>query len=311
MSVKIPMPMPVLLLLAGLSIQGCTPFILGRDIEPTDLSPIKPGAARTDIERVLGTPKVTCAAPSRETEVVTYLYDRGARGADFGVMFVLAYMIQGGWALEPIMTPLALSTRNEDVKKQLGRIRIIYGPDDTVVGVQELRSATGDIEKLEANFCQIWLNQEMPIEELRQLSWEELLAQAESGELELKELRAQAEHGDPEAQYMLGNTLRLKGELAEARKWWCLAANQSHGKAQERIGDEYRYGRVTEGEPDYVRAYMWYDLAASNGNIQAFPNKVNAAGKMTPEQIAEAERLATEWQPGSCEPEIGATTSAN
>jgi hypothetical protein len=114
-----------------------------------------------------------------------------------------------------------------------------------------------------------------------------------------------------QAQYELGNTLRLMGELAEARKWWCMAANQSHGKAQERIGDEYRYGRVTDGEPDYVRAYMWYDLAASNGSIQAFPNKVNAAGKMTPEQIAEAERLAREWESGPCEPEVSATTSAN
>jgi TPR repeat protein len=52
----------------------------------------------------------------------------------------------------------------------------------------------------------------------------------------------------------------------------------------------YRHGH---GVPqDYVRAHMWYNLAASRG-LDAFWRNAMAA-KMTPAQIAEAQRLASE-----------------
>ena len=51
-----------------------------------------------------------------------------------------------------------------------------------------------------------------------------------------------------------------------------------------------------EGVPqDYVQAHKWFDLAASRG-IDAARNKRDIVGeRMTPEQIAEAQRLAREW----------------
>ena len=48
---------------------------------------------------------------------------------------------------------------------------------------------------------------------------------------------------------------------------------------------------------DYVLAHMWFNLAASGGYKNANSNRDNVAGEMTPEQIAEAQKLAREWQP--------------
>ncbi len=51
-----------------------------------------------------------------------------------------------------------------------------------------------------------------------------------------------------------------------------------------------------QGVPqDYVQAHMWLNLAAANGNEQAKGNRDIAAGLMTGEEIAEAQKLAREW----------------
>jgi TPR repeat protein len=51
-----------------------------------------------------------------------------------------------------------------------------------------------------------------------------------------------------------------------------------------------------QGVPkNYVAAYMWYNLAVAQGNIGASQNKDVVKQWMTPEQIAEAERLTQEW----------------
>ena len=48
---------------------------------------------------------------------------------------------------------------------------------------------------------------------------------------------------------------------------------------------------------DYVQAHKWYNLAASQGQDLAGSNRDIVAERMTAAQIAEAERLAREWQP--------------
>ena len=101
-------------------------------------------------------------------------------------------------------------------------------------------------------------------------------------------------------------------EYSKALNWLCLAANQSYGKAQYQMAYSHAYGRqVTGGEPDYVQAHMWYELAASDGMKYAELRKEHFAQFMTPGQIAEAKRLALEWQPGDCEPEVSGSTAEN
>ena len=48
---------------------------------------------------------------------------------------------------------------------------------------------------------------------------------------------------------------------------------------------------------DYVRAHMWYDLSAAQGHPNAAKQRDDVAKLMTPAQIAEAQKLAREWQP--------------
>jgi TPR repeat protein len=57
------------------------------------------------------------------------------------------------------------------------------------------------------------------------------------------------------------------------------------------------YG-VGRGVPqDDVMAYVWINLAAAQGNEVARTNLDIAANQMTPDQLAEAQRLAREWKP--------------
>jgi TPR repeat protein len=57
---------------------------------------------------------------------------------------------------------------------------------------------------------------------------------------------------------------------------------------------------IGRGVPqDYISAHMWFSLAAAGGNGDAEKNRENVAAKMTPAQIAEAQKLAREWKPKS------------
>ncbi len=55
-----------------------------------------------------------------------------------------------------------------------------------------------------------------------------------------------------------------------------------------------------QGVPqNYEQAYIWFDLAASRAGDASIPikNRDDVAAMMTPDQIAEAQRLAREWKP--------------
>jgi uncharacterized protein len=86
-----------------------------------------------------------------------------------------------------------------------------------------------------------------------------------------------------------------------ARQWYEKAAAQGHASAQINLGVMYADGRSVP--QDYVRAYMWWSLAAAHsmGDEQklATDNREAVASRMTPAQIAEAQRLASEWKPKS------------
>lgn len=88
---------------------------------------------------------------------------------------------------------------------------------------------------------------------------------------------------------------------AEAAKWFGLAAEQGQADAQAYIAIMYSNG---EGVPqDDVQAYKWFTIAVETSDSKEFGEGVQAVlqsrteleAKMTPEQIAEAQRLAREW----------------
>jgi TPR repeat protein len=118
----------------------------------------------------------------------------------------------------------------------------------------------------------------------------------------VKWYRMAAEQGEAYAQANLGLMYHegrgLPQDYAEAAKWWRLAAEQGQADAQFYLGFMYAEGQSVP--QDDVQAHMWYDLAASRHSPRKW-RKIAAgvrdylAARMTPEQIAEAQRLAREW----------------
>lgn len=103
----------------------------------------------------------------------------------------------------------------------------------------------------------------------------------------------------PQAQRRLGemyfNGQGVPRYHAEAVKWFRQAADQGDVIAQTFLGSMYEKG---QGVPqDYVQAHMWFNLAAAQQQEKAVAARDQLAKKMTPAQIAEAQRLAREWKP--------------
>ena len=98
-------------------------------------------------------------------------------------------------------------------------------------------------------------------------------------------------------------------EITGSFKVACLAANQGQAAAQSSVGDRYRRVGVdsdrfpppSDNVTAYKRAYMWYSLAAANGDDYGAKRGRSLAGQMTPQQISEAEQLVADWQPDPTE----------
>jgi TPR repeat protein len=131
-----------------------------------------------------------------------------------------------------------------------------------------------------------------------------------------KWFRLAAEQGEANAQFNLGILYHtgqgVPQNYAEALKWYRRAAEQGQPSAQGNLGFMYSNGR---GVPqDYVEAHKWLSLAALSleaigatiptdpGTFDAASEKAAAArardalaAKMTPAQIAKAQKLAHDW----------------
>ena len=121
--------------------------------------------------------------------------------------------------------------------------------------------------------------------------------------------RKAADQGDALAQFSLGlvydNGQGVPQDFAQAVVWYRKAADQGEARAQINLGVMYEKG---QGVPqDYAQAHMWRNIAASQReNAEdrdlAAKNRDLVAAKMTPDQIAEAQRLAREWKPTKAAP---------
>ena len=108
-----------------------------------------------------------------------------------------------------------------------------------------------------------------------------------------------ADQGEAHAQVALGSLYYwgqgVPQDFAEAAKWYRKAADQGYKNAQGALGIMYEEGR---GVPqDYVQAHMWFNLSGARGSATGIEGRGRVAQKMTPVQIAEAQRLAREWKP--------------
>ena len=119
-------------------------------------------------------------------------------------------------------------------------------------------------------------------------------------------LRPFADKGNATAQNNLGFMYRngrgVPQDYAVAVAWYRKAAEQGDAHAQYNLGAMYVHGEGVA--QDYVQAHMWLNLAASRlaasekeNRDLAIKHRNIVAAKMTPAQIAEAQKLAREWKP--------------
>jgi len=109
-----------------------------------------------------------------------------------------------------------------------------------------------------------------------------------------------AKQGDAKAQSILGLCYYewngVPKNSSNAFKWFRKAAEQGDADAQNELAKMYASG---DGVPaNYVEAYKWVLLAAANGNESAKKVRLPMEREqLTPDQIAEGQRLAAEFKP--------------
>jgi hypothetical protein len=121
----------------------------------------------------------------------------------------------------------------------------------------------------------------------------------------VKWFRLAADRRDAAAQFYLG-VMYSEGQgvpqdYDEAVKWYRRAADQGDAQAQYNLGLVYAYGEARG--PDNISAYVWFNLAVAHFAASdarrsvAVSSRDAVASKMTPDQIAEAQKRSREWKP--------------
>ena len=99
-----------------------------------------------------------------------------------------------------------------------------------------------------------------------------------------------------QADYEAGQHAWDAGRPVEALEQWQAAADDGDRQAMLALGRLYATGL---GAPqNFILAHMWFNLAASRGEVEALAERDVLAAKMTPQQIADAQQRATAWHPG-------------
>ena len=81
-------------------------------------------------------------------------------------------------------------------------------------------------------------------------------------------------------------------DYATALREWKPLAEQGNADAQNNLGVIYNNGWGVL--LDFVRAHMWFNIAASSGNTNASKNRDVVAKRMTSNQIEKAQKRARE-----------------
>ncbi|MBY0406597.1 MAG: sel1 repeat family protein [Rickettsiales bacterium] len=109
--------------------------------------------------------------------------------------------------------------------------------------------------------------------------------------------RKAADKGSGEAYSLLGTVyyqgIGVPKDSAEAVRFWQKAAEMYDLDAMSQLGFAYLLGDALPR--NFTMAYMWFNLAASNGDTIASKNRDSVAQSMSAEMVQEAQQLGTEW----------------
>ncbi len=101
--------------------------------------------------------------------------------------------------------------------------------------------------------------------------------------------------GETVSIYQEGYDAYNRGDYDTALKEWRPLAEQGFALSQFNLGLMYAKGQGVA--QNYIQAYMWETLAAAQGNDNASKGLEILEKQMSPDQLAEAQRLAREWTP--------------
>ena len=116
-------------------------------------------------------------------------------------------------------------------------------------------------------------------------------------ELALKYYGIAAEKGNADAQFNLAvmhqNGWGVPPDESAANKWYRMAAEQGNTQAQTALGRFFAMDFLDSYDP--IEAYKWFGLAEKLGDVDAMVKREFLAGRMTQEQIQQAESLIEAW----------------
>lgn len=134
-------------------------------------------------------------------------------------------------------------------------------------------------------------------------SIEEGVTALQRGDFErgLQHIEPLADEGNAHAQFVLGLTYyagqSVVQNYTEAAKWFRRAAEQGHADAQLSLALMYSEGWGVSRNP--ILAYVLEKLATAQGHEDARNIRDMSIGLLSPEQVNEGQRLATEWEVGT------------
>ncbi|SVE43172.1 uncharacterized protein METZ01_LOCUS496026 [marine metagenome] len=113
-------------------------------------------------------------------------------------------------------------------------------------------------------------------------------------------IKVQGELSKSEQSYKIATRAYRAGDYATALMYLRPLAEQNHKKAQGTLGWMYEAGKGVGR--DYIMAFVWYDLAVTNGHNKARRNRNSVESKLDKDELKKARALSQKCleEPTSC-----------
>ena len=113
-------------------------------------------------------------------------------------------------------------------------------------------------------------------------------------------IKVQGETSKSEQSYKIATRAYRVGDYATALMYLRPLAEQNHKKAQGTLGWMYEAGKGVRR--DYIMAFVWYDLAVTNGHKKAHRNRNSVESKLDEDELKKAQALSQKCleEPTSC-----------
>ena len=113
-------------------------------------------------------------------------------------------------------------------------------------------------------------------------------------------IKVQGELSKNEESYKIATRAYRTGDYATALTYLKPLAEQNHKRAQGTLGWMYEAGKGVWR--DYIMAFVWYDLAVTNGHKKAHRNRNSVESKLDEDELKKAQALSQKCleEPTSC-----------